>query len=102
MKLHAIKSLRHNYGVQSYLSFSQLPSPSIATTDRQMEDVKRKSVSFVELKKKRTVTCPMPLMYALNWSPVYKLTLVSKTLTSIASRIKSFIPLGNKFLLVDW
>ena len=61
-----------------------------------------KTVSFVELKKKRPSTCPIPLMYALNESPVCKLTLVSKTLTSIARRIKSFIPQGNKFPLCLW
>ena len=56
-----------------------------------------KNVSFVELKKKRPATCPIQLMYVLTWSPVCKLILVSKTLTSIARRIKSFISQGNKF-----
>ena len=56
-----------------------------------------KNVSFVEMKKKRPATCPIPLMYALTYNPVCKLILVSKTLTSIARRIRSFIPQGNKF-----
>ena len=65
-----------------------------------MEEHNVKNVSFVELKKNRPVTCPMTFLYTLNWSPVCKLTLVSKTLTSIARRIKSFISLGNKFPFV--
>ena len=38
---------------------------------------------------------------SLNWSSVCKLVLVSKTLTSIARHIKSFVLLGNKFPILE-